>query len=71
MTIQTRKNVRFTFMCNKQERNLIDQISIILDRSLSDTVRWLIVKAAKELGVPNSSSQTTEVMNEKFTEIPE
>jgi hypothetical protein len=43
------RDKRFTFLCNNEERKLLDLVADHFRRSRSDTVRWLIIKAAREL----------------------
>lgn len=40
---------RFTFLCNSNERRILDALARRLQRSQSDSVRWLIRNAAQEL----------------------
>lgn len=42
---------RFTFMVNREERQLIAAVADRLDRTQSDALRWLVKGAAEELGV--------------------
>jgi len=42
------RNLRFTFLCNNTERNLINEIANKLLRSQGDTIRFLIYKGAEE-----------------------
>lgn len=38
---------RFTFLCNKNERRLIAELAAQLQRSQSDAVRFVVMKAAQ------------------------
>ena len=40
---------RFTFLCDNEERRILAALAQHLERSRSDTVRWLIRNAAQEL----------------------
>lgn len=40
---------RFTFVLNTEERALIASLAALLQRSQSDTVRSIVLKAAREL----------------------
>ena len=40
---------RFTFVCTKEERELLEKLSKHLERSQSDAVRFAIRKVAREL----------------------
>lgn len=40
---------RFTFVCNDDERRVIESLASNLQRSQSDAVRWLIVQVAGDL----------------------
>lgn len=41
---------RFTFLCDRQERQLLATVAKQLRRSQSDTIRLLIHEAAREVG---------------------
>jgi hypothetical protein len=43
------RNSRFTFLCNRDERNLLTVVARQLARTESDTVRWLIREVGREL----------------------
>lgn len=43
------RNLRFTFLCTKEERRLISKIAQKLNRSQGDAIRFLIRVAAQEL----------------------
>lgn len=43
---------RFTFICNREERRLLENLSERLARTQSDVVRLLIREAARELAEP-------------------
>ncbi len=43
------RTCRFTFLCNREERQLLRAIAKRLSRTESDTVRWLLREAAREL----------------------
>lgn len=43
------RNKRFTFLCNKDEQRLIEQLAASLARSKSDAVRFVVIRAAREL----------------------
>ncbi len=40
---------RFTFLCNQNERQLIAVLAAHLQRSQSDTVRFVVIEAARQL----------------------
>jgi len=42
------RNIRFTFLCNAEERRQLRMLSNYLSRSQSDTVRFLISRAMKD-----------------------
>ena len=50
---------RFTFLCNKQERKLIEALAHRLQRSQSDTMRFLVRHAANDF--LNQPIQRTEI----------
>ena len=43
------RDERFTFICNKDERRIIAELAKRLQRSQSDTVRFVVINAACEL----------------------
>lgn len=43
------RHERFTFVCTRDERRILASLSERLARTQSDTVRWLILSAAREL----------------------
>ena len=43
------KNKRFTFLCDDQERNLIYRLSVILERTQGDAVRWAVRQVYQQL----------------------
>jgi hypothetical protein len=45
---------RFTFLCDTNERQVIAQLAMQLQRSQSDAVRYVVVEAAKQLAKVNS-----------------
>lgn len=50
----TKRNQRFTYSCNLEELNLLADIAEILERSRSDTIRYLLREKAREMGLePN------------------
>jgi len=49
------RTLRFTFLCNKEERHLITALAETLQRSQSDALRWLVREAAKELQIEAES----------------
>lgn len=40
---------RFTFLCDLDERQAITDIAILLRRSQSDAVRFVVIEAARQL----------------------
>lgn len=58
------RNERFTFMCNKDERQKIFALATLLHRTQSDALRYLIIQALLELEKldtqGNSSSESSE-----------
>ena len=62
------KTQRFSFLCNDEERRILTALAQRLQRSQSDSVRWLIREAAHELKVKPQREQTqpqpAEVSNE-------
>jgi hypothetical protein len=63
--ITHRKKIRFTFLCNEMERDLINKIALVLERSQGDSVRILIVNAARDMGIhAKKFSYTMEKANE-------
>ena len=44
------RDQRFTFLCNRDERRLIERLASKLHRSKGDALRWLLRKAALEFG---------------------
>ncbi len=56
---------RFSFLCNKDERRIIAELADRLQRSQSDTVRYIVVNAARELiaqATPNPPAPAPEVL---------
>ena len=45
------RDQRFTFVYSKYEKQLLEKIALILQRSMGDTVRYLIREKATELKV--------------------
>lgn len=43
------KEIRFTFLCDADERRVLAALAERLQRTQSDSVRWLIRNAATEL----------------------
>lgn len=48
---------RFTFVCDDDERALLEQIATRLQRSQSDAMRWLVRNAASELALNRPASR--------------
>lgn len=48
------RNLRFTFLCDNIERQMLRQLAKHLDRSQSDTVRLIIRQAAENSGLPGT-----------------
>lgn len=44
------RHERFTFLCNPDERLLIEKLAHRLQRSQSDAVRYVVINAAQTLG---------------------
>jgi hypothetical protein len=59
---------RFTFLCNAEERRMLTALSNQLQRSESDSVRWLIREAARELeiAVPDKCSSQPHAPTDKL-----
>ena len=53
---------RFTFLCNQDERRILAALADRLQRSQSDTVRWLIREAVQELKVKPAELPAVEVV---------
>ena len=51
------RNKRFTFLCNDQERGLIYKLSVILERSQGDAVRWAVRQVHKQLTDQHDQAQ--------------
>jgi hypothetical protein len=51
------RTIRFTFICNIQERQLITAIAEHLNRSQGDAIRFLIRTAAQELKTEPTEDQ--------------
>jgi len=49
------RNQRFTFLCSIEERQLLTALAKHLQRSQSDSIRILLLKAARELGWKKAS----------------
>ena len=45
------RDIRFTFLCNLDERRLISSIAQQLNRSQGDAIRILLYRAADDLGI--------------------
>ena len=50
---------RFTFICDSDERRVLALLAYRLQRSQSDSVRWLISEEARKLGVTDVQTQHT------------
>ena len=48
-----KRDERFTFLINTEERKLIRELAKRLQRSESDAIRYIVVNAARELRVMN------------------
>jgi hypothetical protein len=46
------RDERFTFLCNRDERELLAELSSRLSRTQSDVVRLLIREAARDVNTP-------------------
>lgn len=51
--------LRFTFLCDAEERQAIANLAKYLRRSQSDTVRFVVLEAAKKLPKVNINSSKT------------
>jgi hypothetical protein len=51
------KTDRFTFLCDRDDRRMLAAIAESLQRSQSDSVRWLIRNAASRLDVLSTSAE--------------
>ena len=58
---------RFTFLCNKDERHMISVLADELQRSQSDTVRFVIREAIKRIAIDPENHQRIG-LNEKQDE---
>lgn len=47
--------IRFTFLCNKNERQAISDLAARLQRSQSDAVRFVVIEVARQLSLPGAS----------------
>ena len=56
---------RFTFLCNRHERNLILDLAKRLRRSQADAVRYLIITAAEKLNTLELEKDPTKDWNEE------
>lgn len=45
------KSERFTLLCDANERRVITELALRLGRSRSDAVRYVLLAAAKDLGI--------------------
>ena len=52
------RTCRFTFLVDHDEREMISQIAVKLQRTPSDALRQLVHQAAHELDVKRSASET-------------
>jgi len=57
MTIKRIRTIRFTFLCNTSERQLIIAIAEHLNRSQGDAIRFLIRTAVQELKTEPAKDQ--------------
>ena len=63
-----KKEFRFTFLCTEEERTVLYHLSNSLNRTKSDTIRWLIREAAKGLGIYPNEKQDPFVYKNNFME---
>jgi hypothetical protein len=54
----------FTFRVNKTERELLERLSLRLQRSQSDALRWLLREAVRELDADDLSGDGREPVGE-------
>ena len=57
------RSIRFTFLCNEYERQLIARLAKMLQRTQGDTVRLLVRGAAKELKVDDHTAIDGQIEN--------
>jgi hypothetical protein len=57
------KDQRFTFVCEKDERKLLEAIAERLERTQSDTIRYLVKLAAQELRLNLQDNLQSEGVN--------
>lgn len=43
------RHIRFTFLCNEEEKRIIERLAKQLRRSESDAIRFVIIEASKAL----------------------
>jgi hypothetical protein len=59
--------MRFTFLCDSEERRILAALARRLERSQSDAVRWLVRNAAQELGADDNSARDPAARPERAT----
>ena len=55
--------VRFTFLCNSNERRAIAELAAYLQRSQSDAVRFVVMKKVREFAEKTEAQGVKDVAN--------
>ena len=52
---------RFTFLCSKDEKDLLAEVAICLQRSQSDAIRCILIEKATQLQVAGMSTAISQL----------